>query len=103
MIRSTMKQYILFLNRAEQQRNEALFDAEELSVAFKRYKEKTTEKITMVRKGVELDFNVVIKYVGILDPFYLLYYSFKLMKKTGRAAWITVIRTEQVYLGNALA
>lgn len=39
--------------RAEQQRNEALFDAEELSVAFKRYKEKTTEKITMFQANEE--------------------------------------------------
>ncbi|XP_078264367.1 coiled-coil domain-containing protein 18 isoform X2 [Rhinoraja longicauda] len=39
--------------RAEQQRNEALFNAEELSVAFKRYKEKTAEKITMFQANEE--------------------------------------------------
>ncbi|XP_067846037.1 coiled-coil domain-containing protein 18 isoform X2 [Heptranchias perlo] len=39
--------------RAEQQRNEALFNAEELSAAFKRYKEKTTEKFTMFRANEE--------------------------------------------------
>ncbi|XP_067892906.1 coiled-coil domain-containing protein 18 [Heterodontus francisci] len=39
--------------RAEQQRNEALFNAEELSAAFKQYKEKTTEKITMFQVNEE--------------------------------------------------
>uniref|UniRef100_UPI00398E3E22 coiled-coil domain-containing protein 18 isoform X2 n=1 Tax=Pristiophorus japonicus TaxID=55135 RepID=UPI00398E3E22 len=39
--------------RAEQQRNEALFNAEELSATFKRYKEKTTEKMTMFRAEEE--------------------------------------------------
>ncbi|XP_043554751.1 coiled-coil domain-containing protein 18 isoform X2 [Chiloscyllium plagiosum] len=33
--------------RAEQQRNEALYSAEELSAAFKQYKEKTTEELLM--------------------------------------------------------
>ncbi|NXT02588.1 CCD18 protein, partial [Jacana jacana] len=35
--------------RAEQQRNEALLNAEELTRAFKRYKEKMTEKLEKVR------------------------------------------------------
>ncbi|XP_051867951.1 coiled-coil domain-containing protein 18 isoform X2 [Pristis pectinata] len=39
--------------RAEQQRNEALFNAEELSAAFKRYKEKTAEKFTKFRANEE--------------------------------------------------
>ncbi|XP_072918797.1 coiled-coil domain-containing protein 18 isoform X3 [Hemitrygon akajei] len=39
--------------RTEQQRNEALINAEELTEAFKRYKEKTTEKITMFQANEE--------------------------------------------------
>uniref|UniRef100_A0A4W3HIY4 Coiled-coil domain containing 18 n=1 Tax=Callorhinchus milii TaxID=7868 RepID=A0A4W3HIY4_CALMI len=35
--------------RTEQQRNEALFNAEEISATFKEYKEKTTEKLSRVR------------------------------------------------------
>ncbi|XP_048395849.2 coiled-coil domain-containing protein 18 isoform X2 [Stegostoma tigrinum] len=39
--------------RAEQQRNEALYNAEELSAAFKQYKEKTTEKLLMFQDNEE--------------------------------------------------
>ncbi|XP_078416920.1 coiled-coil domain-containing protein 18 isoform X1 [Cetorhinus maximus] len=39
--------------RAEQQRNEALYNAEELSAAFKQYKEKTKEKIAMFQANEE--------------------------------------------------
>ncbi|XP_062920708.1 coiled-coil domain-containing protein 18 isoform X1 [Mobula hypostoma] len=39
--------------RAEQQRNEALINAEELTEAFTRYKEKTAEKITMFQANEE--------------------------------------------------
>ena len=39
-----------FLNfRAERQRNEALYNAEELSKAFQHYKEKVAEKLEKVR------------------------------------------------------
>ncbi|XP_048457655.1 coiled-coil domain-containing protein 18 isoform X1 [Rhincodon typus] len=39
--------------RAEQQRNEALYNAEELSDAFKQYKEKTMEKLLMFQDNEE--------------------------------------------------
>ncbi|XP_072366608.1 coiled-coil domain-containing protein 18 isoform X2 [Scyliorhinus torazame] len=39
--------------RAEQQTNEALYNAEELSVAFKQYKEKTTQRIAMFQANEE--------------------------------------------------
>lgn len=39
----------MLLCRAEQQRNEALLNAEELTRAFKKFKEKATEKIEKVR------------------------------------------------------
>ncbi|XP_041064640.1 coiled-coil domain-containing protein 18 isoform X2 [Carcharodon carcharias] len=39
--------------RAEQQRNEALYNAEELSATFKQYKDKTKEKIAMFQANEE--------------------------------------------------
>lgn len=43
--------YYFFLNlRAEQQRNEALYNAEELSKAFQQYKQKVAEKLEKVRE-----------------------------------------------------
>lgn len=38
----------MLLSRAEEQRNEALLNAEELTRAFKKYKEETTEKLEKV-------------------------------------------------------
>lgn len=44
--------YSPFLNfRAERQRNEALYNAEELSKAFQHYKEKVAEKLEKVRSS----------------------------------------------------
>lgn len=39
----------MLLCRAEQQRNEVLLNAEELTRAFKKFKEKATEKLEQVR------------------------------------------------------
>jgi len=52
----------MLLCRAEQQRNEALLNAEEVTRAFKNYKVKITEKLEKVRVFSSLVFAAVLVF-----------------------------------------
>lgn len=51
----------LFLGRAQQQRNEALLDVEELTRAFTKLKAEITEKLEKVRVFSSLVFAMVLR------------------------------------------
>lgn len=52
----------LLLGRAQQQRNEALLNVEELTRAFTKYKAEITEKLEKVRVFSSLVFAMVLRF-----------------------------------------